>query len=64
MKSLIEGFKMYLGTAEEHLLKFHNPPEMTKTEFEKFLPYAMVLGVQDIWGQRFRNSLTFSKALP
>ena len=57
MKSLIEGFKMYLGTAEEHLLKAYNPPEMTKTIFEEFLPYAIVFGVEDIWGRRFKLAL-------
>ncbi|MFW2136143.1 DUF2207 domain-containing protein [Chryseobacterium sp. TY4] len=60
MKSQIEGFKMYLGTAEEAQLKFHNPPEMTTDVYEKFLPYAIVLNVQDIWGQRFRKSLKSS----
>ncbi|SKB86778.1 Predicted membrane protein [Soonwooa buanensis] len=60
MKSEIEGFKMYLGTAEEAQLKFHNPPEMTTDLYEKFLPYAIVLNVQDIWGQRFRSSLKSS----
>ncbi|WP_193812112.1 DUF2207 domain-containing protein [Kaistella flava (ex Peng et al. 2021)] len=56
-QSLIEGFKMYLGTAEEKTLQFHNPPEMTTQVFEKMLPYAMVLGVDKIWGQKFQNML-------
>jgi hypothetical protein len=29
IKSLIEGFQMYMGAAENEQLKFHNPPEMT-----------------------------------
>ncbi len=57
LQSMIDGFKMYLGTAEEHVIKFHNPPEMTKTVFEKYLPYAIVFGVQDIWGKRFKDVL-------
>ncbi|WP_300673084.1 DUF2207 domain-containing protein [Soonwooa sp.] len=57
MKSEIDGFKMYLGAAEEAQLKFHNPPEMTTDLYEKFLPYAIALGVQEIWGKRFRDSL-------
>ncbi|MBF8456835.1 DUF2207 domain-containing protein [Kaistella sp. G5-32] len=56
-QSLIEGFKMYLGTAEEKTLQFHNPPEMTPAVFEKMLPYAMVLGVDKIWGEKFQNML-------
>lgn len=57
MKSEIEGFKMYLGAAEENQLKFHNPPEMTSDVYEKFLPYAIVFGVEGIWGKRFRDKM-------
>lgn len=57
MEAEIEGFKMYLSVAEENQLKFHNPPEMTTDIYEKFLPYAIVFGVEGIWGKRFRNSL-------
>ncbi len=56
-KSLIEGFKMYLMAAESEVLKFHNPPKMTPEIFEKLLPYAMVLKVEDIWGNKFENVL-------
>lgn len=56
-QSLIDGFKMYLGTAEEKTLQFHNPPAMTPDIFEKMLPYAMVLGVEKIWGEKFQNML-------
>ena len=52
-KSLIEGFKMYMGAAENEQLKFHNPPQMTPQVFETLLPFAMVLGVDDIWGEKF-----------
>ncbi len=55
--SLINGFKMYLGTAEEKTLQFHNPPAMTPDVFEKMLPFAMVLGVDKIWGEKFQNML-------
>ncbi|MDF2934249.1 MAG: hypothetical protein K0R36_3580 [Chryseobacterium sp.] len=56
-KSLIEGFKMYMGAAENEQIKFHNPPEMTPQSFEKLLPFAMVLGVDDIWGKKFDDLL-------
>lgn len=56
-KSLIEGFKMYMGAAENQLLQFHNPPEMTLESFEKLLPFAMVLGVDEIWGKKFDDLL-------
>ncbi len=57
LKSLIDGFKMYLGAAENQLIKFHNPPKMTPEVFEKYLPFALVLGVDDIWGKKFENML-------
>jgi len=57
MESEIAGFKMYLSVAEENQLKFHNPPEMTSDVYEKFLPYAIVFGVEGIWGKRFRDKL-------
>lgn len=66
MESEIEGFKMYLSAAEENLLQFHNPPEMTSDVYEKFLPYAIVFGVEGIWGKRFRDKLqeTIDSAQP
>lgn len=57
IQSLIEGFKMYMGAAENEQLKFHNSPKMTPEIFEKYLPYAMVLGVDDIWGKKFEAAL-------
>lgn len=57
MESEIDGFKMYLSAAEENQLQFHNPPEMTSDVYEKFLPYAIVFGVEGIWGKRFRDKL-------
>lgn len=56
-QSLINGFKMYLEAAESRLLQFHNPPRMTPELFEKYLPYALVLGVDGIWGKKFEQSL-------
>lgn len=56
-KSLIDGFKMYMGAAENEQLKFHNPPQMTPQVFETLLPFAMVMGVDQIWGQKFNEML-------
>ncbi|MDO5509884.1 MAG: DUF2207 domain-containing protein [Weeksellaceae bacterium] len=57
LQSLIAGFEMYLRTAEEQLLQYHNPPEMTSQQYEKLLPYAMVFGVDRIWGEKFARKL-------
>ncbi|MFP3599400.1 DUF2207 domain-containing protein [Chryseobacterium sp. SIMBA_029] len=56
-QSLIDGFKMYMGAAENEQLKFHNPPQMTPQVFEQLLPFAMVLGVDEIWGKKFDEML-------
>lgn len=56
-QSLIEGFEMYMGAAENQQLKFHNPPQFTPELFEKYLPFAIVLGVDKIWGKKFENLL-------
>ncbi|MFY7811234.1 MAG: DUF2207 domain-containing protein, partial [Flavobacterium sp.] len=57
-QSLIEGFKMYINAAETQQLQFHNPPEMTPQHFESILPYAMALGVEEIWGEKFKKSIS------
>ncbi|WP_127144744.1 DUF2207 domain-containing protein [Pelagibacterium montanilacus] len=53
----IEGFKMYLETAEKERLNFQDEPEMSVARFETILPYAMALGVEKPWAERFENDL-------
>ncbi len=55
LKSIIEGFKMYMSAAEEKQIAHFNPPDLTPDIFEKLLPYALVLGAEDIWGEKFQN---------
>ncbi|MCS2607875.1 DUF2207 domain-containing protein [Halomonas dongshanensis] len=54
----IEGFKMYLETAEKERLNFQSEPDMTVLRYEAILPYAMALGVEKPWTERFENDLT------
>ncbi|MFK7000680.1 DUF2207 domain-containing protein [Flavobacterium oreochromis] len=49
----IKGFKMYLETAEKNSLQALNPPKLTPQLFEELLPYAIALGIEDIWGKNF-----------
>jgi uncharacterized membrane protein YgcG len=49
----IEGFREYLGVAEEDRLNALNPPDKTPELFERFLPYAIALDVENAWAQRF-----------
>jgi uncharacterized membrane protein YgcG len=53
----IEGFRQYLGVAEESRLEAMNPPQKTPELFERFLPYAIALDVQNTWAKRFAGVL-------
>lgn len=53
----IEGFRQYLGVAEEDRLNALNPPEKTPELFERFLPYAIALDVENAWAKRFADVL-------
>jgi uncharacterized membrane protein YgcG len=53
----IEGFRHYLGVAEEDRLNALNPPEKTPELFERFLPYAIALDVENAWAKRFAGVL-------
>ena len=61
IKSLIDGFKMYMSAAEEKQIAYFNPPELTPEIFEKLLPYAVVLGAEDVWGEKFQNLIDKSR---
>jgi len=49
----IEGFKLYLSVAEKERLNLLNPPEKTPELFEKYLPYALALDVENEWSEQF-----------
>jgi uncharacterized membrane protein len=54
-KEYILGLKLYLGVAEKDRINFHNAPEKNPAQFEKFLAYAMVLGVEKEWAKQFEG---------
>jgi uncharacterized protein (TIGR04222 family) len=53
----IEGFRMYLDTAERDRLERMRSPRMTPELFEAFLPYAFALGVENSWCDRFAREM-------
>lgn len=57
LQSDIEGLKMYIGLAEEKLIQYFNPPEVTPEVFEELLPYAIALKVDKVWGEKFESKL-------
>ena len=56
LKEEVDGFKLYLMTAEVHRLQFiTEPPKLTPKLYEKYLSYAMVLGVEKLWTKKFEK---------
>lgn len=60
IRTEIEGFRLYLRTAEQLQLNAvkvggTEPPPMTVERYEKFLPYAIALGVERPWSRHFER---------
>jgi uncharacterized membrane protein len=53
----IEGFRLYMTTAEEERLKVLHPPEKTPELFERYLPYALALDCENEWNAKFATVL-------
>jgi uncharacterized membrane protein YgcG len=61
----IAGFKQYLSITERERLDRMTPvkpPPDTTEVFEKYLPYAIALGVENRWADRFQSVLAASAA--
>lgn len=60
IRTAIEGFRLYLKTAEQlqiNAVKVGSdaPPLMTVERYERFLPYAIALGVEKPWTEHFEK---------
>jgi len=53
----IAGFRQYLSIAERERLDRMTAPKDTPEIFERYLPYAIALGVENDWADRFRSVL-------
>lgn len=60
----IEGFRQYLRVAERERLNLENPPERTPALFEKFLPFALALNVEQEWSEQFTEVLKAADFAP
>jgi uncharacterized membrane protein YgcG len=60
----IAGFKQYLSITERERLDRMTAPEDTPEIFEKLLPYAIALGVENRWADRFQSVLAAAAAAP
>jgi len=58
----VAGFKQYLSITERERLDRMTPPKDTPEIFEKYLPYAIALGVENRWAERFAGVLAAAAA--
>jgi uncharacterized membrane protein YgcG len=58
----IAGFKQYLSITEREKLDRMHAPEDNLETFERFLPYAIALDVENRWADRFENVLKAAMA--
>jgi uncharacterized membrane protein len=58
----IAGFKQYLSITEGERLDRMTMPRDTPAIFEKYLPYAIALGVENHWAKRFEGILAAASA--
>ena len=49
----LAGFRSYLEVAEKDELNLRNPPEKTPELFERYLPFALALDVEQAWAEKF-----------
>ena len=53
----VEGFKLFLGAVESDPMNRAMPPNKTPQVFEKFLPYALALNLEQAWAEKFSGVL-------
>jgi len=53
----IEGFRLYLAVAEQDRMNMAHPPDKTPALFEKYLPFALALDVENKWSEQFADVL-------
>ena len=58
----VEGFKTFLTAVDADRLQTMAPPEKTPQLFERFLPYALALGVEHAWSEQFSQVLARAAA--
>lgn len=59
----IEGFKLFLTEVHSDRLQRVNAPAKTSSLFEKYLPYALALGLEQAWTQQFLGVVAAAAAV-
>lgn len=57
-----EGFKRFLAATEKDRLNMLNPPDKTPELFERYLPYALALDLEQEWAEQFSDILADAAA--
>lgn len=58
------GFADFLSVTEKDRMNYFNPPDRTPELFEKFLPFAVALDVENAWAEQFSNSFANAHEAP
>ena len=58
LSNQIEGFRIFLATTEQDHRGVDIPTKVNPDLFEKFLPYALALNVEKVWGEKLAAALT------
>jgi uncharacterized membrane protein len=58
----IAGFRRYLAVTEEQRFETLHPPEKTPALFERYLPHAIALDVENQWAAKFAAVLAAAAA--
>jgi uncharacterized membrane protein YgcG len=58
----IDGFKLFLSAVDGDRMSRVAPAEKTPEMFEKFLPYALALDVEQAWAEKFSGVLNAAQA--
>jgi len=56
----LAGFRVYLSVAEKDRLDLLHPPALTPEVYERQLPYALALDVENQWSEQFARTLAQS----
>ena len=51
----VSGFKLYLSVTEKDRMNLLDPPDRTPETFEKYLPFALALDVEQRWSEQFAS---------
>lgn len=58
----IEGFKRFLAATEQDRMNTMHPADRTPQLFERFLPYALALNVEQQWAEQFSGVIDKASA--